>query len=804
MNRNTNIISNGNADISREQLLEVLRNVYGYESLPSDIDSDTAYWNSLLQQATITPEQYEAFKQRFVRRNTVGILEAVSASLDNILYVPLSRTATLDTASYYQVIDTDFSYFVDVITPEELLIPQDGTFFMRPNQADAHIDYNTQYIVYFVTNGKVYRMPNYQTLEVELVERKLTYDSIQIFENEYIDAVFDKVGVDNWDNRTSAWRPQFPALAVYRPFPPSEYFLQAQATEVYEGQFFYIRLSTRRVPAGRKFKYQITGVDQADIDIPLEGVFITAGTEAVAGSTVRVNVKRDKRTDGVKTMVIAVDIPYDQTYGGGLRLEQAVDILDRSVTSDSAFVGDYAASGIPSINILSKNNRYAAVYQSDGNFVIKDVVTERVIRGIGYGSNRMAIQLDGNVVWYAPNGTIIDNTATSTNGPVYMRIGNDGILRVIRLLDDVIVWSSDVNLNGFDGVMLAANNSDLQRFRTAVVNGNVAVSRQIYNDMLPQTRAALNRNTAANSLAFVDPILAYNNATWNSMQVAINSFITGQFAVIRNVRYPGFTDYYVYLNQLQTQATELPLPDKPIPPFESLPGQRNINPIFGPGAIMTASLAPPGFNPTQIDPNLGGGGSGGPGGGGGSPFTRTSPPTIVPGTLDAATLIRSVTITHPSASAIIKTAFGTETTEPATPYIRPAVIALQPGQTLRAIAKVGDESESTVTSYTNSVTQVPVPSISFVSTNTQNNIQTVRVSHPIPGAQIKVSLGVTSTPQSNAANNSTVNVGPSQTLRVNATVAGVTSTIVQYVNNLPAPPPPNNSGPGKYVPPPGG
>ena len=800
-------------------MLEVLRNVYGYESLPSDIDSDTAYWNSLLQQATITPEQYEAFKQRFVRRNTVGILEAVSASLDNILYVPLSRTATLDTASYYQVIDTDFSYFVDVITPEELLIPQDGTFFMRPNQADAHIDYNTQYIVYFVTNGKVYRMPNYQTLEVELVERKLTYDSIQIFENEYIDAVFDKVGVDNWNNRTSAWRPQFSPLAVYRPFPPSEYFLQTNATEVYEGQFFFIRLSTRRVPAGRKFKYQITGVDQADIDIPLEGVFITAGTEAVAGSTVRVNVKRDKRTDGVKTMVIAVDIPYDQTYGGGLRLEQTVDILDRSVTSDIILPGEYRAQGVPSISILSKNNRYAAVYQPDGNFVIRDVVDDRSIRGIGYGSAKMSVQLDGNVVWYAANGTtVIDNTATSGNGPTYMRIGNDGVLRLYRMLDDVELWNSVTNLTG---PMLAPFNSDLVRLRNAlpessspagnVSSGQMQTINGIWNTLDPRTRSAILANSGNQLLFGRDPGQVSDRAQLADMRFAINEFITSVFSRIRNVRYPGFTDYYVYLNQLQTQATELPLPDKPIPPFESLPGQRNINPIFGPGAIMTASLAPPGFNPAQINPNLGGGGSGGPGGGGGSPFTRTAPPTIVQGQLNPATLIRTVTVTHPSASAVIKTAFGTGTEEPATPYVRnnpiigPTPIGLQPGQTLRAIAKVGDESESTVTSYTNTVTQVPVPTIAFVSTNTQTNIQTVRVSHPIPGAQIKVSLGVTSTPQSNAANNSTVNVGPSQTLRVNATVAGVTSTIVQYVNNLPSIlPPPNNNGAGQYIPPPGG
>lgn len=698
MSNKTNTYNEDNANIEQEVLEKILSGVYNYDTLPSTADNTNLYWQTVLQQANITPEQYKALQAKYVKRNALGILEAVSASLENNLYIPLSRNAVEDVNSFYQVLDTDFIYFNDIFTPDELVLPQEGTFFIRPNQADAHINYGSTYIVYYVTAGKIYQFPNYKTLEVALVERKLTYDSIQIFENEYITALISKFNFIAYSDRTPEWQSSYPSLAVYRPFPAPEYFLETTHDEVYEGQFFFIRFRTRRVPAGRKYKYQITGVDAADIDIPLEGVFITTGNDNVAGSTIRVTSKRDKRFDGNKTMIVNVDVPYDQTYGGGLRLELPIDILERSVNTAVVTVGTYAASGIPSIDLRSPNNRFKAVYQVDGNFVISDSSTDRVIRGIGIGSKTMNLQLDGNVVWRAENNTTIDNTTTSNNGPTYMRISDDGVVRVLRLLDDAELWNSDSNL--ISPAMLGTFDSNLSRFRDSLTStSNIANIKNLYNALPERTKTALMLNTASNSLAFVDPNGTITTAQIQAMRVALTSYIEGQFAVIRNVRYPGFIDYYVYLNKLVSDSTEQNIPDKPSKPGGFTPDTNNLRNYIPP----VASLPPIGSNPTapgngpgnQIPPGLGT-----------PPPTAPLAPAITLLSTNATSKIETVTISHPVPTSEIKVTIGTGI--PTTNYIKGSNINIPPGQQLRAIAIV-DSQSSTITTRGNANPAPPPP-----------------------------------------------------------------------------------------------
>ena len=102
MSNKNNIETNNenNADISREQTLQILKSLYGYNELPSEKNANDLYWNTVLKQANITPKQYEEFKSKYVKRNSVGIIEAISASAANNLYVPLARVAVTDTASY--------------------------------------------------------------------------------------------------------------------------------------------------------------------------------------------------------------------------------------------------------------------------------------------------------------------------------------------------------------------------------------------------------------------------------------------------------------------------------------------------------------------------------------------------------------------------------------------------------------------------------------------------------------------------------------------------------------------------------
>ena len=798
MSNRTNARNENNANIEQEVLEKILSNLYNYDALPSEINFNSNYWQTISKELGITPEQYKQIENKYVKRNELGILQAISASAQNNLYIPLFRDAVQDTGSYYQVLNTDFIYFNEVIIPDELALPQEGTFFTVPNQLDAHINYGATvygntYKVYFVSQGKINLFSNYQTLEVALVERKLTYDSIQIFEPEYVEALLDKFKFTIVANRIAEWKPNYPTLAVYRPFPSTEYFLETTHDEVYEGQFFYVRMRTRRVPAGRKYKYQITGVDAADIDIPLEGVFITKGNDDVAGSTIRINTKRDKRTDYNKTMIINVDVPYDQTYGGGLRLETAIDIFERSIQTSLVTPGTYGATNVPSINLRSPNGRFAAIYQVDGNFVISDTYTDTVIRAIGAGSKTMNLQLDGNVVWRSENGTVIDNTATSTNGPVYMQIADDGVVRVKRVLDDVEVWNS---VNNLTTAMSTTFKSKLSLFQERISNANIGsaatfaanlnLAKEVFNEFSPATRAILTANTAGNSLAFVDPNSPQaTQGAIGPMKEALRFYLDGQFAVIRNVRVKDFTDYYVYLNKLITDSTELNLPDKPGKPG-GFTGEgadlRNLNPIFGGAGFgglgsVAASTGSGGISDpvTGVKTGL-------------SP--ETAIPTIVPGTLDTNSSARSVTITHPSISASIFTTYGTGSTVPDMQYTRGSILIVPAGQVLRAVAEDSFPPKvSPVVSFTNVITNVVAPTITLVSVNPATNIQIARVSSQVPGAIIRVVIGTdgTATPGVVVANNVTLDVPPGQILRASAAASNITSPVSSYTNPLPVP-----------------
>ena len=168
----------------------------------------------------------------------------------------------------------------------------------------------------------------------------------------------------------------------------------------------------------------------------------------------------------------------------------------------------------------------------------------------------------------------------------------------------------------------------------------------------------------------------------------------------------------------------------------------------------------------------------------------TPAPTIVPGTLDANTAARSVTITHPSVSASIYTSFGTGSEAPNSQYIRGSVLIVSAGQILRAVAEDSFPPQtSPVVSFTNVITNVVAPTITEVSTNPATNIKIARISSQIPGAVIRVVINNdnTATPGTIVANNVTVDVPPGQTLRASAAAGNITSPIGSFTNALPVP-----------------
>jgi len=532
-----------NTDISKEQLRELLRNVYGIDNLPTDVDKTNAYWDNVISNTNFTRDDLETYKSNYVTRNSLGILEAVSSSLANNIYVPLSRVAVNDTGSFYQVLETDFTFFTDIITEEELIFPQNGTFFTRPNYADAHTDYDasasepispTKYVVYFATNNKIYKIPNYQTVEVELVKRRLTYDSIQIFENDYVTALLDKFGVTLWDNKIADWRAPYTRIAVYRPFPPGTVELDRTHIEVREGQRFGIRIRTRRIAPNQTYKYTITGVDANDINIPLMGEITTAGTEAEASAIVVIEALNDNRSDGDKTLQFTIDVPYDQTYGGGYSLTTQVRILERSVNSNIALPGTYQASTIPSLLIVSRNGRHRAIYQGDGNLVVSDTRTDQSSAAFGFGSNQLELSLNGSlnlrdteqvgtINWQNYIGVNLNAPVRANsggNGPTYLEIGDDGILRLRRLLDDVEIFNTvggpvQNRINELIGLRdaipsPASQLDELNDFRESLpattitptqLSARLPVIRARYNNLTESTKQALQSNTGT---AFVN------------------------------------------------------------------------------------------------------------------------------------------------------------------------------------------------------------------------------------------------------------------------------------------------------------
>jgi len=747
MSNTQNIETNNenNADVSREQALQILRNLYGYAELPSEKQANDLYWNTVLKQANITPAQYEEFKSKYVKRNSVGIIEAISASAANNLYVPLARIAVSDTSSYYQVLDTDFTYFTDIIVTDDLALPQNGTFFIRPNQADAHIQYGSQYVVYFVNDNKIYRMPNYKTLEVELVERKLTYDSIQILENPYVDAIFNKFKFTDWPDRTNAWRTPFPSIAVYRPFPPSVYLLQTSHDIVYEGQQVLVRLITQRVPPGRKFKYSIEGVNVSDIDVPLNGILETAGNESVAGVILRINTRRDKTSDGNKTLIFNVDIPYDQTYGGGQRLEAAIDILERSVTPQY-LIGPATITrqtATPAVSLRSRNGQCSFVYQSDGNLVIYDS-QGNAVRAYGYGSQYFQLQNDGNWVVFNANGTINFAIETATNGPTYFIMQNDGNLVLYRMFDDLPIWSAlGGGLNDNHNPLKTANVSILKAYANLLRDYATSTSanqqtalNNVQNgfNLLPQaTKDALARNAGGNKLAFINP----TTAGFTKIQAAANSnninlFVGGNEAKIAALTYTGNRTYQQYRDALVTASTEINVADIPTPPgrFTVADGP-NFN-IRSAGTTLVAE-APPGAGSAS---GLGAAAAGGVAGGAAGTGTGTGTGTGV------------------------GTGTGTSTPPPAKPA---------------------------------------VPTITLVSTNSTTKIQTVRITHPNNTAQIKIAVsanGVT-TPNTNYTAGNNINVNPGFRIQARAIVNNVSSDNAVRINqNTPPPQPPPPGGQG--------
>jgi hypothetical protein len=166
-------------------------------------------------------------------RNGLNILNVESGSKRYVEYDINKSYPTIDEEDLDELIDEEWSYFIrtDVLRP----VTVTGLFLINSeielNPSDYHDAYlqrgpsqiqrrvadgedidtviRTTFCVFYIENGVALPIPNYQTLEVLLVERGLTYDAIQEATAEQI-VEFDMVLDGSFIGDRTASRPNDP------------------------------------------------------------------------------------------------------------------------------------------------------------------------------------------------------------------------------------------------------------------------------------------------------------------------------------------------------------------------------------------------------------------------------------------------------------------------------------------------------------------------------------------------------------------------------------------------------------------
>jgi len=142
-------------------------------------------------------------------RSENGVIQIDGDDDSKSLNIPLQKLMFVDQSNYEEIIDTEYTYFIDTIDIDSENLPDIvGKFIILPKfsiptangpSKDMHLYYILQNAfpdlemlsVFFGKREKgrdiLYRIPDYKTLEVMLVSRGLTYDAIQIYEKPVVD-----------------------------------------------------------------------------------------------------------------------------------------------------------------------------------------------------------------------------------------------------------------------------------------------------------------------------------------------------------------------------------------------------------------------------------------------------------------------------------------------------------------------------------------------------------------------------------------------------------------------------------------
>ncbi len=101
----------------------------------------------------------------------------------------------------------------------------------------------------------------------------------------------------------------------------------------------------------------------------------------------------------------------------------------------------------PGQSLESPSGRYRLVLQTDGNLVLYDGPSPQFRTDtFGRTIDRLEMQSDGNLVMYDTGGRPVFFTSTQGNPGARLRVGDDGVLRILAADDTSVLWVPSVTL----------------------------------------------------------------------------------------------------------------------------------------------------------------------------------------------------------------------------------------------------------------------------------------------------------------------------------------------------------------------
>jgi hypothetical protein len=165
---------------------------------------------------------------RTIPRGSDGKIYITNKTEDATVPVELQAAQPIDIANYNEVLNTEFTFFTP---PADSSRFENGTFLREVvGNLDPHDD---NFIVYFKESGYIREIPNYQTLEVMLSEREITYDSIDVVNRGEL--ANEKIGFILAD-RSNEYDNIIRYKSGYRPLAKRSQTIQEKFTEKFEGK----------------------------------------------------------------------------------------------------------------------------------------------------------------------------------------------------------------------------------------------------------------------------------------------------------------------------------------------------------------------------------------------------------------------------------------------------------------------------------------------------------------------------------------------------------------------------------------